>query len=478
MTKIFACLCASTAYAASVNVHQHFSTEEPNALLENMRALAKKAQEKKIEPDVLTAVATLVSDMRAKVDEGIECIARDQNILIVNHLATLTEINNKLAFDVDAVADSQAAIKDNHNSIVGAARNDEDAYHEWRCDACDEVCDTLIQNPPCVAPEFPDCDPSDYPCDWLEDPEPCGINDYCPGRDPARWDPTDPNPTLRGSKWQELDAYMACMDDFMADNGPYEQYLDASKQCQNASTSWRAEKQSGDTGDDSVSREICQMIEDDKAKCLLYNTNWISAKAMYDTDLALAKDLIANGFAQHEAMRKIECLFTAIKEGNDGSRDITEACAECEAEPLQCVDVCPYSNSTGCSLGFQCEACCDPAPPRQPCDELDVCEPCTADFRHEYFDCPDPDAPDVPASGALCKEDATGKIVTHRGEEIEDQCKLLVKQLSCTARFSCEDECDKNADGSDKYMPDGRRAYYPFTCGGDSIDNMDFVNRA
>jgi len=465
MSKFLAFAFASAAGAATVSIHEHFGTKDPDTMLESMRALAKQAVDGKIPQSTFAIVEGFVNDITTHLMESMEECVQVEDRYVTSIRQTLTELNSGLANDVSSV---ESAEEDNHNFIedtIVPGRNQERNADGDRASLCDAVCQDLRSFQPCGS----------FPArgDWLSDSEPC-----CD----AETDQVDVPAEMRSQQWRDLEEYMDCLDSFVvssAETSAMDLYEGFQEDCINASETWENKKEQIDPSDGSVANDLCDMIQSDEDKCTHYYTNFQAQTGNHSGKLDIAQDIVENTYQQYEALRKIQCLFSAIRLGQDGADgpttdvDIAAACEACENEPPQCTGMCNADPS--CPAELKCTTCCLDPIPENVCDQRHKCDVCTGHFRHEFYDCP---AADYNNTAALCEEDGNGDIVDKAtGAPPSSQCQLLIAQLGCTG-FSCEDVCDGlNGDGYIEAFGTRprRRAYEPFTCGGESMGNWNFA---
>jgi len=481
MSKFLALVCAGVAGAATVSVHEHFATNDPHVMLESMRAFAKQAQQGKIPQGTFDVVAGFVSNITSSLMTSMEECVQIEDRFVTSVRATLTELNSKLGDDVSDVDGEQEGIETMIANVVAPGREQEKEVDEQRTADCGALCVELAANQPCTPPATGS---------WLNDAEPCCDTET---------DQADVPAPLRSQQWRDLENYMDCLNEFVIGDGAttsaFDLYDVSQADCINASETWEAKKEQIDPSDGSVANDLCTMISNDEDKCTHYFTNWnlqmgnltnAQDHSSLPGRLAIAKELVENTYQQYEALRKIICLFDAIKSGGGGG-DIAAACAACENQEPVCTDMCAetYSGQAthdlSCPSELKCATCCLPHVVEQECEQRHKCDVCTDKFRHEFYNCP---AAEWNNTDVLCTPAPGGNgyaVVAGTGSEPAAECKLLIRQLGCTD-FNCKDVCDGLDEGAAAgagYIPasqgkPARRAYEPFTCGGEDIGNWNF----
>lgn len=464
MSKFFALVCTGAVHAASVAVREHVASADPHALLENLRALAKEAETKKIDGTTLAAVAGLVEEMQTQVNASLAQCAQAEDNLCFATRQRLTEINTQLGQDVEAVAGETASIVDTVSGAINQGRYSESVSHQSRNTSCEGVCNSLTFNPPCTPPALPEgC--TEYPCGWLADDEPC-----CDRAVDADLVPDTPQ---RQSQWKDLEDYMRCLDTWMEDPtsdyfSAYTDYQQWAGDCVNASETWESQKELMDPQNSNVARDMCVMIDNDVNKCTKFHLDWSSAMNLHNSQIEASEVIIENGLQQYEAMRKIVCLFEAISSGLPGD-EIRTACDACEAMAANCGPWCPADGEFGeCPVGLRSPTCCLPEPTPNHCESRHKCDVCTDAFRGEFYGCPAEGCSDSPDLNDLINAQADSVM-----------CSLLIQQMSCRAGFSCEAECQGLDEGCgagyicDPNVDGGKRvSYNEFICAVEGNQNF------
>jgi len=459
MSKFLALVFAGVAGAATVSVHEHIGSKDPELMLESMRALAKQAVAGSIPADTFNTVAGFVSSITTHLMESMEECVQVEDRYVTSVRQTLTDLNTNLGNEISSVAGLEEAANNFIEDTIIPGRALERNADGDRESLCDEVCQDLRRYQPCTPPAGGH---------WQNDVEPCCDTETVQSDVPA---------PLRSQEWRDLEAYMDCLDTFVVGNGHdasavdlYESYQE---DCVNASEVWESKKEQIDPSDGSVANDLCTMIQADEDKCTFYFTNFNAQSGNHSGKLDVAQEIVENTYQQYEALRKIQCLFAAIQNGQDGSVDVAAACQACEDEAPVCTGMC--NDDPECPAQLKCTTCCLPPIPENPCEQRHKCDVCTGAFRHEFYDCP---AAGYNNTEALCEEDGDGNIVVKGTDSPPSaQCQLLIDQLGCSG-FNCEDICDNF--GGTGYIPafgsrPVRRAYEPFTCGGDSFGNWNFA---
>jgi len=458
MSKFIAFAFASAASAATVSIHEHFGTKDPDTMLESMRALAKQAVEGKIPESTFEVVEGFVASITSHLMTSMEECVQVEERYVTSIRQTLTGLNTQLSNDIADVATAEEENRGFIDDTVVPGRAQERGADADRCDLCGELCNDLSHYTKCGG--FPTSGPSE---EWLNDAEPC-----CD----RQTDQIDVPAEMRSQQWRDLETFMECLDTFVTPGdssaSAMELFENYQGECINASETWENKKEQIDPSDGSVANDLCTMIQNDEDKCTYYYTNFNAQDANHSGKIGIAQEIVENTYQQYEALRKIQCLFDAIKLA---TADVAGACAACEAEPAVCTGMC--SDDPDCPDDLKCATCCLPPIPESVCDQRHKCDVCTGHFRHEFYDCP---AAEYNNTEALCEE--KDGIIVDKATSLPPapQWQLLIAQLGCTG-FSCEDICDGlNEDGyiaAYGTMP-RRRAYEPFTCGGESMGNWNF----